>query len=74
MADIFGVDENDWCDALKDMLKRLEQKRKDKKKPGEFIEVRHKYELLGIGITAWLDGERELGEPEIINLKIGGIR
>jgi len=28
MTAIFGIDENDWCDALKDILRRLEKKRK----------------------------------------------
>jgi hypothetical protein len=68
MPQIFSVDENIWCEALTDILKRLEKKRKDKT-PGELVEVRHMYELLGI--SAWLDGEREMGEPEIINLKAG---
>ena len=35
MAEIFGVDENDWCDALKDVLKRLETKQKERDKHGE---------------------------------------
>jgi hypothetical protein len=33
MTAIFGVDENDWCDALKDILRRLEKKRKEDDKP-----------------------------------------
>ena len=65
MAEIFGVDENDWCDALKDILRRLEKKRKESDKPpGEFLKVEHTYELLGI--DAWLFGEPQ----EMINLKI----
>ena len=46
MTAIFGVDENDWCDALKDILRRLEKKRKeDDKPPGELVTVGHMYEL-----------------------------
>ena len=75
MAEIFGVDENDWCDALKDVLKRLETKQKERDKDGEprpimsgpvkLLTVEDTFDRLII--IAYLDGE----PVERIHMRIG---
>ena|SRR2546429_3752045 len=64
MTAIFGVDENDWCDALKDILRRLEKKRKRGRQAARRTCNSGPY-VRALAIDAWL-----FGEPEMINLKI----
>ena len=75
MAAIFGVEENIWCEALTDALKKLETKQKERDKdakprsimspPAAVVTVSHTFDQLGI--DGWLDGE----PVERINLRIG---
>ena len=73
MPTIFGVDEELWCRALKDALKKLETRQKEwdskprpiTSAPAKLLNVRHT--LARLDILAWLEGK----PVERINLKIG---
>ena len=75
MPQIFGVDEELWSRALKDALKKLEIRQKERVKdgkprpimsaPAKPLNVRHT--LARLDILAWLEGK----PVERINLRIG---
>jgi len=73
MPTIFGVDEELWSRALKDALKKLELRQKERDSnprpitsaPAKPPNVRHT--LASLDILAWLEGK----PVERINLKIG---
>src|SRR5438309_10721716 len=65
MAQIFGVDEEIWSRALRDVLKKLETRQKERDRggrpvpvvsaPAKPLNVRHT--LASLDILAWLEGE-----------------
>ena len=75
MAQIFGVDEEIWSRALRDVLKKLETRQKERDRggkpvpvvsaPAKPLNVRHT--LASLDILAWLEGE----PVERINMRIG---
>jgi hypothetical protein len=73
MPTIFGIDEELWSRALKDALKKLEVRQKERNgnprpimpAPAKPLNVRHT--LARLDILAWLEGK----PVERINLKIG---